>query len=94
MQCEEIAFELDAYATGELSSSRSADIERHLQQCFRCSNELAKIRKENALYKEYGAMVDIPSRSWLDSLLKTGKPSEDASAKTGRRFPCFHLSCG
>ena len=86
MQCEEIALELDAYLSGELDSSLSADIERHIRQCSHCSAELEKIRKENALYKKYGSSVDIPSRSWIDSRLKMTRSSADTITTANSNF--------
>jgi hypothetical protein len=64
MRCEEIEVELDAFLTGELETEKSAEIEKHLQQCSHCRAELAKIREESALYQEYGSSVDIPVCKW------------------------------
>ena len=57
MRCEDIAIELDAYSTGELDAEICAEIERHIRQCPYCFDELAKLREENALYRNYVSAI-------------------------------------
>jgi len=57
MRCEDIAVELDAYSTGELDAETCAEIERHIRQCPSCLDELAKLREESALYRNYVSAV-------------------------------------
>jgi len=60
MRCQESMSELDAYLTGELDRDARAKVGRHLKECAVCRTELDLIRKENAIYREYGAAIEIP----------------------------------
>ena len=57
MRCEDIAIELDAYSTGELDAETRAEIEQHIRQCPSCLDELARLRDENILYRNYATSI-------------------------------------
>ncbi len=59
MLCREVVFELDAFLTGELDVDANAEVERHLQECAGCRTELALVRKENAVYREYVSRMAV-----------------------------------
>jgi hypothetical protein len=51
MDCRQYQEDLTAYMDGELSSSRAAEIETHVQQCTLCNDELEGLRG-SALFLE------------------------------------------
>ncbi len=59
MRCREILQELDAYLTDELDNPTRARVERHLEECADCRNELELLRKENDIYREYAGAMDV-----------------------------------
>lgn len=66
MRCDEVAIELDAYLTGELDSTMSAEIEQHLNPCSACRGALLMVQKENALYQDYRSTVETPTGAWKE----------------------------
>ena len=88
MRCEEIAVELDAYLTGELEPEKSIEIKRHILQCSDCRTELARIQKENALYKEFQSTIGIPDTAWIDVQVERVRSKTGAvSATRNSRSP-------
>jgi predicted anti-sigma-YlaC factor YlaD len=74
MRCQEIVSELDAYLTGELDGDASAEVERHLKECAGCRAELELLQKENVIYREYEAAIDIPVDASERVFASGGKP--------------------
>jgi predicted anti-sigma-YlaC factor YlaD len=74
MRCQEIASELDAYLTGELDGDERAEVGLHIKECAGCRAELELLRKENAIYREYEAAIEIPVDASESVFNSGGKP--------------------
>ncbi len=87
MRCEDIAVELDAYSTGELDAGRCTLIEQHIQQCPACGAELARIRKENALYRDYASAAADSARAEARLPFPEAKPGSNRVPWMNHRIP-------
>jgi anti-sigma factor RsiW len=87
MRCDDVVMELDAFSTGELEAEKRVEIERHIRECPVCRTELARILKENDLFREYGAAASDfvqPENIIHDAKIKS---SVERIPLPGRRTP-------
>ncbi|HTY92981.1 MAG TPA: zf-HC2 domain-containing protein [Steroidobacteraceae bacterium] len=94
MQCPE-TLRLQAYFDGEVDALAAADIERHVQSCRECRQQLADFAQARGLLRGEGAAESIPGElrerimAALDREPGAADPNRSRRAPAGRRSRPF-----
>ncbi|WP_437569229.1 zf-HC2 domain-containing protein [Sorangium sp. So ce542] len=77
---------VEAYALGELSAAEAAEVEAHLAGCSACAEELAWVRREQALFAARAAEIPEPPpfESILMRVLDDGREARAEEAAPAR----------
>jgi anti-sigma factor RsiW len=77
---------VEAYALGELSAAEAAEMEAHLAGCSACAEELAWVRREQALFAARAAEIPEPPpfESVLMRMLDEGREARAEEAAPAR----------
>lgn len=64
MECKECGSEMTALLDGELEPSRAAQVQRHIDACFPCSEEIAALREAASLIDRHHMELEPRTAAW------------------------------